>query len=79
MQTIRPICGAFSVFECASASVPTPACEPLVWSAAELPCDGQTVALLASVVENPGEFYCRINNPAGMVVSSAMRAMAIDF
>ncbi|CAJ1081033.1 tudor domain-containing protein 1 isoform X3 [Xyrichtys novacula] len=43
--------------------VPTPACEPLKWSRAELPCDGQTVALLAGVVENPGEFYCRINNP----------------
>uniref|UniRef100_A0A8C3AMT9 Tudor domain containing 1 n=1 Tax=Cyclopterus lumpus TaxID=8103 RepID=A0A8C3AMT9_CYCLU len=44
--------------------VPTPAaCEPLVWSCTELPCDGQTVALLASVVENPQEFYCCINNP----------------
>ncbi|KAK5881266.1 hypothetical protein CesoFtcFv8_022086 [Champsocephalus esox] len=43
--------------------VPPPACEPLVWSCAELPSDGQTVALLASVVENPLEFYCRINNP----------------
>ncbi|XP_070783515.1 tudor domain-containing protein 1 [Enoplosus armatus] len=42
---------------------PTPACEPLVWSCTELPTDGQTVALLASVVENPGEFYCHINNP----------------
>ncbi|XP_037319473.2 tudor domain-containing protein 1 isoform X2 [Pungitius pungitius] len=51
----------------ASASVdpqePTSACEPLVWSCNELPCDGQTVALLASVVENPQEFYCRIDNP----------------
>nr|XP_046232521.1 tudor domain-containing protein 1 isoform X2 [Scatophagus argus] len=44
-------------------SVPAPACEPLVWSGTELPCDGQTVALLASVVENPQEFYCRINSP----------------
>uniref|UniRef100_A0A8C9WZY1 Tudor domain containing 1 n=1 Tax=Sander lucioperca TaxID=283035 RepID=A0A8C9WZY1_SANLU len=43
--------------------VPAPACEPLVWSCSELPCDGQTVALLASVLENPQEFYCRINNP----------------
>ncbi|XP_044033632.1 tudor domain-containing protein 1 isoform X2 [Siniperca chuatsi] len=43
--------------------VPTPVCEPLVWSCTELPCDGKTLALLASVVENPGEFYCRINNP----------------
>ncbi|XP_029932954.1 tudor domain-containing protein 1 isoform X3 [Myripristis murdjan] len=37
--------------------------EPLVWSCAELPTDGQTVALLVSVVENPEEFYCRIHNP----------------
>uniref|UniRef100_A0A8C4HYP7 Tudor domain containing 1 n=1 Tax=Dicentrarchus labrax TaxID=13489 RepID=A0A8C4HYP7_DICLA len=51
----------FCVAMCAKA--PSPACEPLVWSSAELPSDGQTVALLASVVENPGEFYCRINNP----------------
>ncbi|XP_030611149.1 tudor domain-containing protein 1 [Archocentrus centrarchus] len=39
-------------------------CEPLVWSYTELPCNGQTVALLASVVENPGAFYCRIDSPA---------------
>lgn len=41
-------------------------CEPLVWSCAELPCNNQTVALLASVVENPGAFYCRIDNPTGI-------------
>ncbi|KAM9425851.1 tudor domain-containing protein 1 [Pholidichthys leucotaenia] len=39
------------------------ACEPLVWSTTELPCDSQTVVLLASHVENPGAFYCRIDNP----------------
>uniref|UniRef100_A0A3Q3X8T6 Tudor domain containing 1 n=1 Tax=Mola mola TaxID=94237 RepID=A0A3Q3X8T6_MOLML len=43
--------------------IPPPAREPLVWSCSELPCDGQTVALLASVVENPHKFYCHINNP----------------
>ncbi|XP_039990647.1 tudor domain-containing protein 1 isoform X2 [Xiphias gladius] len=43
--------------------VPTPASEPVVWSFTEIPCNGQTVALLASVVENPGEFYCRVDNP----------------
>uniref|UniRef100_A0A7N6B5J1 Tudor domain-containing protein 1 n=1 Tax=Anabas testudineus TaxID=64144 RepID=A0A7N6B5J1_ANATE len=47
-----------------SSSMPTPTCEPLVWSCTDLSCDGQTVALLVSVVENPGEFYCRIDNPA---------------
>ncbi|XP_063748517.1 tudor domain-containing protein 1 isoform X2 [Eleginops maclovinus] len=45
--------------------VPPPACEPLVWSCAELPCDGQTVALLASMLGNPLEFYCRIDNLTG--------------
>lgn len=44
--------------------------EPMVWSSAELPSEGQTVALLASVVENPGEFFCRIDNPTGVAVSS---------
>ncbi|XP_045924899.1 tudor domain-containing protein 1 isoform X3 [Micropterus dolomieu] len=43
-------------------SVPDPVPEPLVWSYTELACDGQTVALLATVVENPGKFYCCINN-----------------
>ncbi|KAE8284044.1 Tudor domain-containing protein 1 [Larimichthys crocea] len=43
--------------------VPDPVSEPLVWSFIDLPCDGQTVALLVSVVENPQEFYCHINNP----------------
>uniref|UniRef100_A0A3B5BFI9 Tudor domain containing 1 n=1 Tax=Stegastes partitus TaxID=144197 RepID=A0A3B5BFI9_9TELE len=43
--------------------VSSPVPEPLVWSRSELPCDGQTMALLASVVEDPGEFYCRIDNP----------------
>uniref|UniRef100_UPI0037E92CC5 tudor domain-containing protein 1 n=1 Tax=Semicossyphus pulcher TaxID=241346 RepID=UPI0037E92CC5 len=43
--------------------VPPPASQPLKWSRTELPCDGQTVALLACLVENPGDFYCYINNP----------------
>ncbi|KAG8008701.1 Tudor domain-containing protein 1 [Nibea albiflora] len=43
--------------------VPAPGSEPLVWSFIDLPCDGQTVALQVSVVENPQEFYCHINNP----------------
>lgn len=64
----QPICYACVEMCC---SVPPPACEPLVWSCTELPCDGQTVALLASVVENPRELYCRINDPKGIVVSSA--------
>lgn len=56
----------FFSFACASA------CEHLVWSQAELPCDGQTVALLISAVENPKEFYCRINNPTGLVYLSSL-------
>lgn len=43
-----------------------------MWSQAELPCDGQTVALLISAVENPKEFYCRINNPTGLVYLSSL-------
>ncbi|XP_041672490.1 tudor domain-containing protein 1 [Cheilinus undulatus] len=43
--------------------VPPPACEPLKWSWTELPSDGRAMVLLASVVENPGKFYCHINNP----------------
>uniref|UniRef100_A0A669E863 Tudor domain-containing protein 1 n=1 Tax=Oreochromis niloticus TaxID=8128 RepID=A0A669E863_ORENI len=39
------------------------ACEPLVWSCTELPCNSQVVALLVTVVENPAAFYCRIDNP----------------
>ncbi|XP_076616576.1 tudor domain-containing protein 1 [Chaetodon auriga] len=42
--------------------VPDAASQPLVWSWPELPTDGQTVALLASVLENPRDFYCRINS-----------------
>nr|XP_015818615.2 tudor domain-containing protein 1 isoform X1 [Nothobranchius furzeri] len=33
--------------------------EPLVWSSAELPSDGQKVVLLPIVVESPGKFYCQ--------------------
>uniref|UniRef100_A0A3P8PUR5 Tudor domain-containing protein 1 n=1 Tax=Astatotilapia calliptera TaxID=8154 RepID=A0A3P8PUR5_ASTCA len=41
-----------------------PACEPLVWSCTELPCNSQAVALLVTVVaENPAAFYCRIDSP----------------
>ncbi|XP_041714209.2 tudor domain-containing protein 1 isoform X2 [Coregonus clupeaformis] len=32
--------------------------EKLQWTCAELPTEGQTVALVVSVMENPGEFYC---------------------
>nr|XP_004567589.2 tudor domain-containing protein 1 [Maylandia zebra] len=40
------------------------ACEPLVWSCTELPCNSQAVALLVTVVaENPAAFYCRIDSP----------------
>ncbi|KAF6724964.1 Tudor domain-containing protein 1 [Oryzias melastigma] len=47
----------------ASAEPPaSPVVDPLVWSCAELPSDGQTVALLASVVKSPAEFYCCVNN-----------------
>ncbi|KAG5855146.1 hypothetical protein ANANG_G00045880 [Anguilla anguilla] len=39
-----------------------PPSSTLQWSCAELPCDGQTVELAISMVENPGEFYCHHYN-----------------
>uniref|UniRef100_A0A3B5R6S2 Tudor domain containing 1 n=1 Tax=Xiphophorus maculatus TaxID=8083 RepID=A0A3B5R6S2_XIPMA len=39
--------------------------EPLVWTSAELPSDGQTVTLFTSIVESPGRFYCRLADPEG--------------
>ncbi|XP_064177328.1 tudor domain-containing protein 1 isoform X4 [Anguilla rostrata] len=39
-----------------------PPASTLQWSCAELPCDGQTVELAISMVENPGEFYCHHYN-----------------
>uniref|UniRef100_H2U1B9 Tudor domain containing 1 n=1 Tax=Takifugu rubripes TaxID=31033 RepID=H2U1B9_TAKRU len=36
--------------------------EALAWRCVELPVDGQTVSLLASVIENPQEFYCHMSN-----------------
>ncbi|XP_077407139.1 tudor domain-containing protein 1 isoform X2 [Vanacampus margaritifer] len=41
-----------------------PVCEPLTWSSAVLPTDGQLVALSAVIINNPGEFFCHIDNPA---------------
>lgn len=43
---------------------------PLVWSSAELACDGPTVALMVSSVQSPGEFFCYNNEPEGIVVGS---------
>ncbi|KAJ8365184.1 hypothetical protein SKAU_G00140150 [Synaphobranchus kaupii] len=39
-------------------STARPPTSTLEWSCAELPSDGQTVELVISVIENPGEFYC---------------------
>lgn len=50
-------------------SVPSASSEALVLRSVELPFDGQTVSLLASVVKNPQEFYCRINNQKRMIPS----------
>ncbi|KAJ3607525.1 hypothetical protein NHX12_024576 [Muraenolepis orangiensis] len=40
--------------------------DPLLWSSAELPCDGQTVALMVSAVQNPGQFFCCNYEPQGL-------------
>ncbi|XP_077358375.1 tudor domain-containing protein 1 [Festucalex cinctus] len=39
-------------------------CEPLSWSSAEVPTDGQSVVLSTLNINNPGEFFCHIDNPA---------------
>nr|XP_057918672.1 tudor domain-containing protein 1 isoform X2 [Doryrhamphus excisus] len=47
-------------------TAPAPApevCKPLVWSSVELPTEGQSVVLTATVVVNPGEFFCHMDNP----------------
>ncbi|XP_068610958.1 tudor domain-containing protein 1 [Brachionichthys hirsutus] len=44
-------------------TVSAPACEPLAWFYADIPCDGKTVSLHISEVKNPHEFYCYIDNP----------------
>lgn len=46
-------------------SVPSVSSEALAWRSVELPVDGQTVSLLASVIENPQEFYCHMSNGKG--------------
>lgn len=43
--------------------------DKLELSCAELPIDGQKVALVVSVLENPGQFYCYNYNAEGMVFS----------
>ncbi|KAM4715222.1 tudor domain-containing protein 1 [Anableps anableps] len=47
----------------AESSASPAASEPLVWTTAELPSDGQTVPLFTSIVESPGKFYCRLASP----------------
>nr|XP_061822693.1 tudor domain-containing protein 1 isoform X1 [Nerophis lumbriciformis] len=37
---------------------------PLVWSSVELPTNGQSVVLSATLIVSPGEFFCHIDNPA---------------
>uniref|UniRef100_A0AAY4DFC6 Tudor domain-containing protein 1 n=1 Tax=Denticeps clupeoides TaxID=299321 RepID=A0AAY4DFC6_9TELE len=44
----------------------TPVKQKLQWSCAELPSEGQMVALVVSMIENPGEFYCYHYNSEGM-------------
>ncbi|XP_056882915.1 tudor domain-containing protein 1 isoform X3 [Takifugu flavidus] len=46
----------------AKVHVPSVSSEALAWRCVELPVDGQTVSLLASVIENPQEFYCHMSN-----------------
>jgi hypothetical protein len=51
---------------CLCLAVAKPAvAEKLQWTCAELPTEGQMVALVVSVMENPGEFYCYKYNQEG--------------
>ncbi|XP_035997717.1 tudor domain-containing protein 1 isoform X2 [Fundulus heteroclitus] len=36
--------------------------EPLVWTTAQLPSDGQMVPLVTIIVESPGKFYCHLSS-----------------
>ncbi|XP_023862333.1 tudor domain-containing protein 1 isoform X5 [Salvelinus sp. IW2-2015] len=48
--------------------------EKLQWTCAELPTEGQMVALVVSVMENPGEFYCYKYNQEDLQVLAELRA-----
>ncbi|CAL8301439.1 unnamed protein product [Lota lota] len=37
--------------------------DSLVWSSVELPCDGPTVALMVTSVQDPGDFFCLHSEP----------------
>ncbi|XP_067100599.1 tudor domain-containing protein 1 isoform X3 [Osmerus mordax] len=51
----------------------TPGVEALEWSCVELPCEGQKVALLVSVIETPGEFYCNVYSTKEFQVLAELR------
>ncbi|XP_042161897.1 tudor domain-containing protein 1 isoform X4 [Oncorhynchus tshawytscha] len=58
-----------------SAHVAKPAVgEKLQWTCAELPTEGQMVALVVSVMENPGEFYCYKYNQEDLQVLAELGA-----
>ncbi|XP_062382740.1 tudor domain-containing protein 1 isoform X2 [Sardina pilchardus] len=40
------------------APVNAPRPPKLEWTCSELPCDGQLAVMVATVIDNPGEFYC---------------------
>ncbi|XP_055085803.1 tudor domain-containing protein 1 [Periophthalmus magnuspinnatus] len=52
----------------------SPAPEPLVWTCAVLPSDGQTVTLRLCSVESPGKFFCHIDNPKDVELLMALEA-----
>uniref|UniRef100_A0A3B4B491 Tudor domain containing 1 n=1 Tax=Periophthalmus magnuspinnatus TaxID=409849 RepID=A0A3B4B491_9GOBI len=56
-------------------SLPAPEVpEPLVWTCAVLPSDGQTVTLRLCSVESPGKFFCHIDNPKDVELLMALEA-----
>ncbi|XP_064807023.1 tudor domain-containing protein 1 [Oncorhynchus masou masou] len=48
--------------------------EKLQWTCAELPTEGRMVALVVSVMENPGEFYCYKYKGTGLQVLAELGA-----
>ncbi|KAK7919576.1 hypothetical protein WMY93_010860 [Mugilogobius chulae] len=56
------------------APVCSPVSQPLVWTHAELPPEGQTVSLRICCVESPGKFFCHIDNVKDTELLLAMEA-----
>ncbi|XP_072312993.1 tudor domain-containing protein 1 [Eucyclogobius newberryi] len=57
----------------------SPVPEPLVWTCAEPPPKGQTVALRVCCVESPGKFFCHIDNPKDLELLFALEGELMTY